>query len=378
VATAISTECVDVRASFLRFPTWTQHFWTWLTGKALPYQKPLLRHTWLSYLIVTLAAFFSGLSLSSMAIAFQFEWWWLALLVGWTLTLASARTMILVIAHQCIHKQFSGRPKLDLFFGELVTVLTVYQDAHAFQVEHFDGHHRHAIFATADDPPVQVLLGLGFRPGMTRRQLWWRAAIVMLSPVFYGQGFWSRLKSNLTVGTWRRLAFFVWAAFWLSVSFWVPNGIWVFAVAFALPIVPFAQLSALLDKLGEHSWMVPANPETNPRHRQAEGTWARFCGQPVPDRSMPLRQQLVAWPRWIFAMAAYHLPARLFVIVGDLPNHDYHHRFPATPEWTTAAYARQRDIDLCRPDPHPYTEVWGMFEAIDQMFEGMSRQPTAV
>ena len=47
----------DVRASYLRFPAWSQHFWTWQTGKALPGQKPLLRHTWSSYLAVTLAQF---------------------------------------------------------------------------------------------------------------------------------------------------------------------------------------------------------------------------------------------------------------------------------------------------------------------------------
>src|SRR4051794_6527745 len=104
VTTARSAACVDVRASFLRFPACTQHFWTWFTGKALPHQTPLLRHTWHSYLLVTLAAYVGGLALSSAAIAFRFPWWWLALLAGWTLTLASARTMILVIAHQCIHK----------------------------------------------------------------------------------------------------------------------------------------------------------------------------------------------------------------------------------------------------------------------------------
>jgi hypothetical protein len=55
------------------------------------------------------------------------------------------------------------------------------------------------------------------------------------------------------------------------------------------------------------------------------------------------------------------------VIVGDLPNHDYHHRYPSTPDWTTAAYARQRDIDE-GPEGPAYQEVWGMGAAIDQLF----------
>ena len=47
------------------FPRWTQHFWTWQTGKALPGQKPMLRHTWATYLAVTLTVFFAGLAVST-------------------------------------------------------------------------------------------------------------------------------------------------------------------------------------------------------------------------------------------------------------------------------------------------------------------------
>jgi fatty acid desaturase len=363
---------IDVRESYLRFPRWTQNFWTWLTGKALPHQKPLIRHTWFSYLGLTLAAFFAGLSLSTLAVVYKFDFWWLALLGGWVLSLASARTMILVIAHQCIHKQFSGNPRLDKFFGELVTVLNVYQDAHAFKVEHFDSHHRELIFATLGDPPVQVLLGLGFRPGMSKRQLWWRAVVVFLSPVFYWQGFASRLKCNLVSGKWRRVGFFAWAAWWLSLPFWLSNGGQALVLAFVLPIILMSQLSALLDKLGEHAWLTSPNPEHGRKNYHVAASWSRFCGRPVPARSLPLRKKLVAWPGWLLAMTFYHLPARLLVVVGDLPNHDYHHRYPATPDWMIAAYVRQQDIDRGCQDGPPYTEVWGMVGAIDRMFQALS------
>lgn len=367
------SEHIDVRASFLRFPGWTQHFWTWFTGKALPHQKPLIRHTWFSYLGLTLAIFFAGLSLSALAIAYRFDLWWLAMIGGWVLSLAGARTMILVIAHQCIHRRFSGDPRLDRFCGELVTVLTVYQDAHAFEVEHFDAHHRQAIFATAEDPPVQVLLGLGFRPGMSRRQLWWRAAAVFLSPMFYARAVAGRLKCNFYSGTWRRAGFFAWAGGWLSLPFWLPNGSEVLVFAFILPIIVLAQLSALLDKLGEHAWLTPPDPKHGQRHYHVAASWARFCGSAVPARSLPLAKQLIAWPRWMCAMIFYHLPSRLLVIVGDLPNHDYHHRYPGTREWMIAAYVRQWDIDRARRGTPRYTEVWGMGQAIDRMFQALSR-----
>ena len=82
---------------------------------------------------------------------------------------------------------------------------------------------------------------------------------------------------------------------------------------------------------------------------------------------MPAGAQLRAWIRWIAATLFYHLPSRLLVVVGDLPNHDYHHRYPSTPHWTTAAYARQHDIDT-GPEGPPYQEVWGMGAAIDRVF----------
>ena len=93
-------------------------------------QQPLIRQTWYSYLAQTLATFFAGLALSSTALALRFDVWWLALACGWFLTLAAARSMILVIAHQCIHKQFSGRPDLD----------RVGIDTRATEVQHIHVH----------------------------------------------------------------------------------------------------------------------------------------------------------------------------------------------------------------------------------------------
>lgn len=368
-------DVVDVRASYLRFPGWTQHFWTWVTGKALPHQKPLLRHRWWSYLGVTLLVFFAGLGLSSCALALRFDWWVPTLLAGWVLTLLGARTMILVIAHQCIHRRFSGSAVIDSFAGELVTLLNVYQDAYEFKVEHFDAHHRSEVFATLDDPPVQVLWRLGFRPGMTRRQLWIQAILVFLSPAFYWSGFVDRLKCNLTSGTWRRAAFFVWAGLWLSIPFWVPHGTAVLLLAFVLPVILLSQLSALLDKLGEHAWLTPPDPAHGKRYYTVAATWARFCGAPVPARAAHWTAGIWPWCAWSASMLLYHVPSRLMVVVGDLPSHDHHHRFPATPDWMVAAYARQRDIDENGSSVPAYREVWGMGHAIDQMFVTLSSMP---
>jgi hypothetical protein len=357
----------DVRATYLRFPAWTQHFWTWQTGKALPGQRPLLRHTWASYLAVTLTLFLGGLALSSVAVATMFPLWYVSLVGGWTLTVAGERMFVLVIAHQALHRRFSGDSGTDRFWGEVVTVLSVFHTFKDFKEEHFDNHHRREVFATDADPPVQFLLDLGFQPGLSRRRLWRLAWRVFLSPVFYWRGFLGRVRSNLEARSWRLVGFFAWIGYWVSVPFWMPNGLLVLVLAFVLPVILFAQLSALLDRLGEHEWLAPRNPEFGHRFYTAANTSARFCGAAVPSASLPAGRQILAWVRWIAVTVCYHIPSRLLVVVGDLPNHDYHHRYPSTPEWTMAAYARQRDIDS-GPEGPPYQEVWGMAAAIDRVF----------
>jgi hypothetical protein len=203
----------DVRTTHLRFPGWTQHFWTGQTGKALPGQQPLLRHTWASYLAVTLTVFLTGLAVSTACVAVRFPFWYVVLLLGWRLTVTGERMMVLVIAHQALHRRFSGRAGAD-----------------------------------------------------------------------------------------------------------------------------------------------------------------RFWGETVPARSLPAWRQTVAWIRWTLLTVCYHLPSRLLVVVGDLPNHDYHHQYPSTPEWTAAAYARQRDIDS-GPEGPSYQEVWGMGAAIDRLFRSWEGSP---
>lgn len=367
----------DVRETYLRFPRWTQHFWTWQTGKALPGQTPLVRHTWWSYLLVTLGLFLGGLATSTVALALMFPLWYLVLPMGWALTVAGERVMVLVIAHQVVHRRFSGNGAVDHRWGETVTVLSLFHTIGDFRDEHFENHHRREVFATEADPPVQSLFDVGLRPGLSRTQLWRRAWLGFLSPTFYWRGMVGRLSSNLRSSRWRRLGFIVWFGAWASVPFWLPNGLAVFFLAFVVPVIFFAQLSALLDRLGEHVWLAPRDPTIDRRFYTAANTAARFCGSPVPERSAPLGRQTVAWIRWTLATVFYHLPARVLVVVGDLPNHDFHHRYPSTTNWTTAAYARQGDIDE-GPEGPDYQEVWGLGAAIDRLFRAWEQQPMEV
>lgn len=362
---------VDIRATYTRFPGWTQHFWTWMTGKALPGQRPRIRHSWRSYLVVTCGLFALGLLLAGAAVTHRFPLWPAGLAAGWVASLAAARAMILVIVHQCIHRRFSGDARRDRMIAEALTALTLWQDAARMKGEHFDAHHDEA-FATHADPPVQSLLKLGFRPGLARTELWRRALVVFVSPRFYMSWFVDRLRWNATAAPARRVAFVLWVGVLVVAAVRLDHGPIVVGLAFVLPVVLLAQLCALLDRLGEHAWLTPPDPRYGVRRQHIPATWARFCGRAVPPSGLPLRACVTGWARWLLGTVLVDVPSRLLVLPGDLPNHDFHHRNPGTWDWAIAAYRRQGEIDEAGPDDAPYTEVWGLKAAIDRMLVGLS------
>ena len=77
-------------------------------------------------------------------------------------------------------------------------------------------------------------------------------------------------------------------------------------------------------------------------------------------------------------MLTLQLLVRVFVLVGDAPCHDFHHRRPGK-KWVNYAYARQADMEAgCPGFPRNYADSWGLFAAIDQNFAAMERAPRHV
>jgi len=100
----------------------------------------------------------------------------------------------------------------------------------------------------------------------------------------------------------------------------------------------------------------------------------RFNADSPPD--FPFRQQPLAWLFWLVRMLGYHLPVRIAILPGELPEHDYHHRHPHSKDWANGIYARQQDLEAgCPGWCESYTEVWGLFEATDRVFETLSKAP---
>lgn len=358
----------DVRESYARLPAFTQRFLTWVTGEPLPGQRPLFEMTPYRYLAATLLRLAVGVSLTvvawaqSPAIAVPF------MAIGWLLVTGSARMLVSTISHQCVHRQFSGHARSDQVVSELITTALSTQSFEDYRSDHLT-HHQGNIFTTAEDPSAQLLMRCGFRPGKTRRQLWRRVPLTMLSPWFHGYFLWTRSKSNfVSAGAVRRSMAIVNALAWAGVITLLDGGLQIFLCSYFIPIGLLYQISVFLEFSSEHAWLAPPF-SSNRREDLRRRSWARFCGSPLPAPGRSRLASMGSMTAWWMKMFFYHVPVRLFVLPGDLPQHDYHHRAASTKQWASAAYARREEKDRSGSG---YQEVWGLHRALDRVICGIA------
>lgn len=188
---------------------------------------------------------------------------------------------------------------------------------------------------------------------------WSKLKLVLLSSDFHGIFFRARLRANFqTSPLYRRLMAVFFTAFTVTVV--SASHTWLlFIVAWVFPLSFPYQIAALLQFLSEHNW---AGTGTN-----KSKSHGRFCGE-VP----PFGQSSLVWLRWFLKML-YHLWVRITVLPGELPEHDWHHNDPkGQKHWANGKYTRQRQVEAGAE----YTEIWGLGNAIERVFQGFAKAPT--
>lgn len=362
------------RESYKIFPAFTQPFWTWLTGK--PGQGETGRRSVgvVGFTLLALVSFLCGIALAMLAVRLPGIYCMAGVLVGWTLSVCGSRMMISTVAHQCIHGRFSGRRWLDRLVAELFSVLTLTQSGEHYRTEHFLLHHRSDVFTTEADPAARFLLDVGLKPGIEVPRLWMRLLLNLVSPAFHLKFLGDRVRSNLTTGgAKRRLALVLYVLCWLLAieGGYITWNEWL--VGFAVPVLLLYQNSVLLEFISEHAWFGERNELFQPRHVHATHSWGRFCGRRVPEKQCSGLRHLLSWAGWIAEHLFYHLPVRVLVLPGDLPQHDFHHRNPGTNDWARATYAREEDSRVAEGSQWPhYQEFWGLHVAIGHVFKIMA------
>lgn len=115
-------------------------FSTWLTGKPLEGQTPLLKLNWFSYTFAMVILFLCSLAAGFLFFYFDDASYWI-LASSWFGLIFSSRRMAAVVLHQAVHNRLSGVEKVDFFVGELVTVLMFSQDYMSYKHDHCVVHY---------------------------------------------------------------------------------------------------------------------------------------------------------------------------------------------------------------------------------------------
>lgn len=368
-----AAESPDVRMELARLSRnpWVQWALTQFTGKALPGQRPPMRRTPWTHLLGTAVCLAASMA-ASVALLHLGPAAWIFLPLAWAWTAGRARNFMMTIVHHIVHGNFSGDVRLDRGLCEAIAIPLLFNDFDSYYDMHVVGHHGPAV-ATPDDPEA-YLLALGFRPGTSRKALWKHLRRTVVSPAFHLRFMAERLAGCFLrpQRPWRRSAAL---AFHLAVLGAVAaSGSWrEYLVAFGIPMTMFYNVSALLQFTSEHRWFLAPSAGAAGRARLAALTFGRFVGEAPPRHGADAG----AWLRFWIRMLCVHVPTRVFVWVGDMPQHDAHHRMPIHFDWANAEYARQADVDAGAPGwPVGYTEVWGLGNALDEAFRVISEQPT--
>lgn len=369
-----------IRQSYLRFGRWSQPFWTLVTGKALPGERPLLRIAPLYMALLTVSAivFFSWLHMAMFNAADA-----RVVALAYLLTPAFAvglagrwRTVQVVYAHHAIHATlFAWRRDINVLAAKCLTVFALAQNQDEYEREHLDHHRRH-IFTTLDDADASLLYRFGIRPGMPLAHLQRALRRTLCSPSYHLWFLKARCASNMR----RPLAWKMAVLAWMAVLFaGLPLlfGVVPAMLAVWLPLLVVYQMSALLQFTTEHMWLLSARaPEGMGGY--AERCLGRFCGEMVPGADGQ-GATAGAWLGWTARLLLLHIPARAAVLVGDMPAHDWHHlcgQVRHSPgQWPSAIYERQRAIDSGLSAGMETRELWGIQHMVSHVLEAMARAP---
>lgn len=356
-----------------RLPAFLQPLLTWLTSKALPGQQPLFRHTPRTQILTGFGMLVSGLLLSTLLVKAG-GLALLLLLFPWILLVAGARYLQTNILHQASHSRLTGNPRLDRWLGDLISITVLIPSFAQYKAAHMP-HHTPGTFATIEDSDFRFFRKLGFEPSLAMPLLWRRFWLALFGPSAHLTYLRVRLRSNLVKAGLLHAAATVFFHVGLAFALVHFAGWSAYLLAWLLPITVLFQISAILQYLTEHRWLLVRRPEESMMVYLNQLTIARFTGERPPQASAGSLPGLLRWAGWWFRMLTYHLFARTFIVQGPLGVHDFHHREPLNGNWPESVYERQRQIDSGNPRFADYQGVWGFHLALMASLQAISDFP---
>lgn len=335
-------------------------FFTTLTGKSCKGENPKPKRV-LADLARTLG--FLVLGIVSGNLAFILSNYGLLLLpVSWSCILYSIRKLRLTEQHACSHNAIFDKNDWNSWLGEAISILTLTLNFKDYQRAHTQTHHSEKLLTPVDETYRFLINEAVFRFGMSREEAWVHFWLTLISPSFHLRQLRSRLSQTFFSNS-SKHNLFAWF-FWISILGIVAfTQSWLFFFWIWLPsITVLFQMSHLFRNCVEHRFAL----------NKLEKTAAIFCAEKPPlftasDSSV---MQLLSWIRWWLRIFLYHVPSRIFVLTGDSPWHDVHHRYPGDKDWINGYIRRQIEVDK----GIDYIESWGLCEAMDETFKSLKEE----
>jgi Fatty acid desaturase len=205
------------------------------------------------HLVTTVLSLLGSVAGSSFILTMSLTFWPF-LLLSWMLTVHGARKAYLVICHYAVHGNMTGNTWWDRVLVEVLSTLLTTSHFARYHQDHRRTHHG-LQFATLEDPDLQFLLALGFRPGISRDALWRQLYWTLVSPRFHLLFLWFRLQVNFIAAPWyHRIMASVYAT--AIVTFLVLTDAWFpWLMAWVVPLFPLYHVAALLQFVSEHRWL---------------------------------------------------------------------------------------------------------------------------
>jgi len=357
---------VDPREEMARrLPAFLQGFLTWLT--AVPAHGAAYREwTTARYLIGAPAWTLSGLVLGGMGFAAP-SFGAVLIPLGLLFITCGLGLFQVVIFHHCAHGTVFRKRERNRQVGRVISAVLLFKHFDLYQREHML-HHSAKRLLTPEDEFAQFIFDLcRLEAGMSKAQLWRRVVLNIVSPVFHCRFLWRRVTASLSSHD--RAHNILGTVVWLTSSFAAAAAGYLvpFLVLWVLPVTVLLQIATIFRILCEHRFPDARLIDARDKLFVCMATAGVFPGSAPPTMDEPPEIRLASWAAWWAEMLTLQLFVRLFVLVGDAPCHDYHHRRPASSRWTNYAHARQKDrLEGCQGYPVNYCDSWGLFRTIDR------------
>jgi fatty acid desaturase len=243
-----------------------------------------------------------------------------------------------------------------------------------YRKEHMLHHNAKKLLTDEDEFAEFVFEMCGLEEALPKRELWRRVLINLVSPWFHARFLTRRIRAAWGSHDRKHNALGI-ASWGLAVVIaCVAGRPGAFAIAWVLPVTVLLQIATVFRILCEHRFPQEAASASRDKDFVAAATTGVFPGVEPPAQRLCSLSALCAWIGWWANMLTVQLFVRIFVLVGDAPCHDYHHRHPASRRWTSYIQARQADVEAPQ-NAGKYNHSWGLFHTVDGTLASLAETP---